>query len=369
VFTPYLNAQSIQGVVCDQETRKPVADVHVYLDGTSIHTITDKSGKFELNAKKLLLNTHLVLKHVSYELALIPNPFWSGIDTLFLKEELNPIEEVVIRTDRFSRKQKLKAFREQFLGNTRGGKACKILNEKDIQLVYHPNSRTLSAYADHPVIVRNSYLGYEIEFQLDEFRIMYSNDNTLESDYAKSVSLMGPRSFKDLSPENSIIKKRRDLSYQTSPRNFFHHLANQTLSTAGFKLYYETESKQEIPDSLKNKSSGTLLTLLGSNAKLKTSVEFPPDSCFIVKDISPLKTIILNPDFEFTQEDTGIEEKVYADIKILHNDLWSRTFFLTDSFMVDPYGNTDRIKKIIFSWRYQWYRVGEMLPLDYQLSE
>jgi hypothetical protein len=121
--------------VLDAKTKKPVADAVAYLDGTSISTTTDAKGEFALNVGKRI-NTSLIISRVIYEVVAIPNPVDSIPDKLFLKEKDNLLPDAVVITDRFTREQKLHAFREYFLGNDKGVKHCKILNEDDIRLSY-----------------------------------------------------------------------------------------------------------------------------------------------------------------------------------------------------------------------------------------
>jgi hypothetical protein len=132
-----MSAQSLTGTVYDKVTKQPIPDVYVYLDGTSINDITTDSGRFELAVKKTL-NTKLVLHHVSYHTVIIENPFGNIPAKLYMEERLNVLSDVTVQADRFTRAQKLNAFRGQFLGMTKAGKSCKIINEDDIRIWFNP---------------------------------------------------------------------------------------------------------------------------------------------------------------------------------------------------------------------------------------
>src|SRR5690606_40536723 len=67
-------------------------------------------------------------------------------DLVTLKEDTIKMEELVISGETvFSRKEMLAVFREQFLGKTKAGNSCKILNEDDIRLYYEIATNTLRA--------------------------------------------------------------------------------------------------------------------------------------------------------------------------------------------------------------------------------
>jgi len=114
----YGNAQTIKGIVCDKDTKEPIPYVYVYLDGTSVNTLTDTLGRFRLETKSMI-NTKLVLLQVAYETYIIDQPFKELPDTLFLTEKVTSLGEVEVaasgKPDPFTRDQKMRAFREQFL--------------------------------------------------------------------------------------------------------------------------------------------------------------------------------------------------------------------------------------------------------------
>ena len=332
------NAQTINGTVCDKATKLPVSEVHVYFDGTSINTVTDASGKFELRANSEL-NTKLVLHHLSYQTAIIDNPFGGFPDTLYIEEKIFALNEVTVLADRFTRKQKMKAFREQFLGVTRAGRSCAILNEDDIQLSVNMQTRILSASSNKPIEVVNNYLGYKVSFILVDFWVQYgSSVVSLESDYVKSSFYAVTSSFTDLNPNSRRIRQRRDNVYELSSNYFFKNLANNTLIDNNFMLF---------------------------NKKLPIDHR----QYFTTKDTLSQKMIYLVPGTDINKERTfysgpnlsGIISVLYR--KKIQTDI----YFMTDSILVDRYGNIDEIDRISFSGQMSESRAGGMLPIDYEL--
>ena len=58
------------------------------------------------------------------------------------------IVPVMVSYELFSGNKKWMFFRRHFLGTTRAGKSCTILNEDDIQLIYNVKDNTLQAFCN-----------------------------------------------------------------------------------------------------------------------------------------------------------------------------------------------------------------------------
>jgi len=330
------SSQVINGVVYDEDTKLPVSNVHVYLDGTSINAVTNHSGVFALNAKSII-NTKLVLSHVSYETNIIDRPFNGLSDTLYIKEKIQELYEITVTADRFTRKQKMKVFLEQFLGMSRAGRSCTITNEDDIQLFFNTQTNKLSALSDKPIEVVNDYLGYKISFILEDFWVQYVKES-LEDDFLLSSFFSVVSSFSDIAPNNRRIKLRRDDVYEKSTNYFFKHFANNTLEDNKFKLF--------------NKS-------------------FPvnPQIFFTTQDTLSLKMINIIPREDINKRG---EYNIYMGRTLsgmfsvlFRKNVRSDIYFGTESFIVDRYGNIDQIDKLFFYGQMGNNRAGDMLPIDY----
>ena len=330
-----INAQVISGFVYDIATNRPIPDVCVYLDGTSINTTTDASGKFVLTTKAVI-NTKLVIFHLSYHIVMIDRPFDGLPDILYLKERVNILKEVTILADCFSRKQKMEAFREHFLGTTRAGESCTIQNEEDIELFFNMQTRTLSASSDKPIIVLNSYLSYQVSFTLVDFEVEYPYvtdcKGGLKNRYVRKTFFAVGSTFTDRDPNSKRIKRNREEVYKKSSNRFFKSLINNTLEKDGFKLL----------------------------AQILPKFEPLPMQYFVMKDTLSQKMISINPEYE---EINPVH--VVRKLAFLNADL-SAIFFYTDSLLVDQYGNIDRIDKVVFTGELGKNRAGDMLPIEYE---
>jgi hypothetical protein len=123
-----LQSQQLSRVVFDRGNGISVPHANVYLEGMSIFTMTDSTGWFILNIPEGI-NASLVISHIAYEKMVIPSPFAGLPDTLSPETKLFMLGEVVVEKEKFTRAQRLKAFRRQFLGSSHNASSCMIENE------------------------------------------------------------------------------------------------------------------------------------------------------------------------------------------------------------------------------------------------
>lgn len=328
-----LTAQTLTSVVLDAKTKKPVADAVVYLDGTAISTVTDAKGEFTLSLNKRL-NTNLILSHLIYETIVIYNPFDSIPSKLFLKAKDNLLPDAVVTTDRFTREQKLHAFREYFLGNDKAAKQCKILNENDIQFSYNTDSKTLSARCNKPIEVVNGYLGYKLKFNLMEFSVSYY-DISLNSKNVKLSLFYGTSLFEDVMPNEQKTAKRRVDTYNESTNHFFKQLISDSLHQAKYQIF-------------------------------NRATQVKPESYLSFKDTLSLKRLTVLPDTDIDKIVGGIKKPVSGKLSVLYRKkIQSAIVFLANTFWIDQYGNISDVDKLMYSGHFGKQRISRMLPLDF----
>ena len=165
--------EKVSGYVYEAKTEIPLIGASVFLDGTTIGTITDLEGYFELNFWKKS-TTNLVISHVGHETLLLDS-LDKLADTLFLKPKVLALEEVVLEEELWSEKKKMRIFLEEFLGNTHAAKETYILNPEVLVLRYSNAQKTLFAYANGPLYIRNDYLGYRLNYIMQDFKVIFEN--------------------------------------------------------------------------------------------------------------------------------------------------------------------------------------------------
>lgn len=347
----FLNAQVIQGTVYDSKTREALSGVVIFLDGTSIVTTSDNDGKFLL-AVENIINANLVFSHLSYESLVIEKPFEDRREAFFLKEKTNLLNAAVAvaEYDPLSRAEKMKVFKEFFLGESVAAKSCIIRNEDDIMLRYDHPTDILYASVRNPLTIENQHLGYRITADIKYFQVKYTytavvspNRNTVvpsnqfvatASSFAYSITSF----FEDQKPYDISLVSRRNQIYVRSRQYFWLSLVNNfALIKSGFKIY--------------NKSK-----------------EVYAEDYFTVMDdpIQKAKVVLITPGTNINRKHNEVsEESIYGVIGIrAQNKNDSEVIFLTNQFSVDPYGNV-ATSGLIYKGDMAHQRVGDMLPQNF----
>ncbi len=342
-------AQTLSGVVRDKQTRLPVANADIYLKGTSYYTLTDTAGRFRLTVPGGL-HTSLVVGHLTYETQAFDN--LSAIPAEILMEErIEDLAELdVIGKARYSRKQKMAVFKRYFLGNRPSGRACRIVNEDDITLIYDAEQKELRATAAKPLRIESKYLGYDILFDLKVFVITYSR-NEMADRWILQTLYSGYSVFKDVtSPDNTRIMRRREDAFAVSRANFFRRVIKGELGQTHWQL---------------EKNGATL----------------SPDSCFEVTDTLSMKKLRLLPAVKghtvpYAKPvfgDIGIANTGHADFgflkgtNVLSNAVHTLIAFTVPELLIDNYGNIlSPWDGVIFFGEMNEQRLADTLPLDYE---
>lgn len=321
------HAQVIKGIVYD-ENNQTIAGAEVYLDGTSIWTTSNDAGVYELRVGQKV-NTPLVIHYMGYADQSIANAFDQDFITTYLVPKETKLNEVKIVSDGlFSRKDKLKVFREQFLGTTKAGKSCRILNEDDIRFFYDTKTNQLVAYSDEPVRFRNEWLGYEVEFSLQEFYIDFRYKSISSKDVIAWM-IVGTTFYKDLATPDKSYAQARSESYDGSQMQFYRKLIHKQLDKTNFQLY-KRGKLCNVDDYFKIEQHDGFYDITVSNPILKRGEPF-------------LQSFTLD---HRTKKDSYV-------------------VFTTPTFSIDGFGNSDSFRQIDFRGEMSKNRAGDLLPWDY----
>ena len=272
----------IRGKVVDVNG-KPLVAANVYFDGTTIGTLTDKKGDFVID-NSFRLNTVLVASFLGYQTQYLKSESDKEL-RIVLKEVAESLNEVIIKKDLFTRKQKMELFRDQFLGTTSFGKASKIEKESDIYFMYEKDKRTLKAFSQNPLIIVNSSLGYKITYELLNFEIKFWKLSISSRDVTQSF-FSGLSRFEEKNVSSKIIKNRKKC-YTGSQLEFFRNLRNETLGKSNFLVF-------------------------------EKSFQVNPKDSFIVTDTLGLKRVAV------LKQERGLHNKNFiAEFSLLHKKRWT----------------------------------------------
>jgi len=329
VFFLFFNwsiGQEISGYIFDSKTKEPIRGASVYFDGSSMGAITNLEGQFGIRAP---IKTHaiLIISHLGYVTKKIDNPFQEEGLRIALVEDVQRLPEVILISDPFSRRQKLRVFRKEFLGDTRAAKFSRILNEDLIELFFNSYDNTLSAHVKGTLVIENKYLGYLIRFDLDEFKIHFRKKSLERVDNIKYTLFAGFTRFTDIANYDSKIFKRREKAYLGSSMHFMRTCWNNNWEGQNFTLKRElrTISPNQFIENISTDSVG-----------FKT-IRFQNKNFVIYhKNKSYYRSTV-----KFTGE--------------------------TSSFSIDKYGYYKPYKNLVFGGYMANLRIGDMLPIDYRL--
>lgn len=263
--------QTITGKIVDQKSNKNLEGVSVYIDGSSLGTITGSNGEFLLETEQNL-QASLIIRYLGYETKVLPissEETRINFGKIALKLQPESIEGVVLEADPWSREKKLEYFREYFLGKDHLEKECKILNEDKIRLKFRPSTKELKAWCDVPLQIENPYLGYIIEYSLKDFslnftspkRILFSGQQIYRP---QTFFLSGSSYFKELKKRvRRRYIKRREETYYGSIMHFMRSLSTKKLEENDYRIFhkrYERPLYQFLKvEQQENKSEITLL--------------------------------------------------------------------------------------------------------------
>jgi hypothetical protein len=316
-------SQTLKGIIIDKATKKPIETVAVYFDNTTIGTTTNENGEFSITYTDAVQSS-LVISYLGYEKVLISDYREKENIRIELIEAESALDEVYVEyDDGLTRRQKLRLFRKEFLGQSKFGKSCKILNEEDLILRYNKQDQSLYASASAPLQIINKGLQYSVSFDISDFEVLYKyveiGTNTF---IPQQVLYHGTSFFKDLEDfEKKKVQKNRERAYDGSVAHFMRALYNRSLEEEGY-MFGKRGFKVKTYD---------FFSIYDTEAQLG------------------YKTVVLKEKVD-----------IYFD-----GDKESVIQTKVDQFNVDRYGNYMPIGGVLFGGDLGNQRVGDMLPLDY----
>lgn len=308
--------QHFEGFVYDHASKEPLMGAAVYYEGTTFGTITNDNGKFIIDLTERS-TSNIVVSYLGYQDQIIP--YQSDIVKVYLKPKLESLGEVIIQGNLpFSRKEMIQAFKQQFLGQTTAGRSCTIENEDALYFYYDTDRNSLTANADESLIIKNTYLGYEIRYNLYKFQVDFFKKSISPSDEKQSY-FAGTSFYRDLQPRVKKYIRRRRRAYKGSTLELMRTIAKEDFGAKSYKFF--SKGRQVDPFDI----------------------------------------------FTVTNEN-GLKKVVFKDeVVIMYSDNEQSSMRqLTDYFTIDGYGN-HKANSLIFMGMMGFERLGDALPLDYGL--
>ncbi|PWT79160.1 MAG: hypothetical protein C5B59_00180 [Bacteroidetes bacterium] len=292
---------SLRGRVINAETNEPLTSISVYLNSTSIGTVTDKegvfvllgipAGKFRIVASGIGFETFIKLvnvKEVQGELSISLKP---------KSQELKSLEVLSPDPNGWTKWGDL--FTNIFIGYSRNADDCHIENAEILKFRLNVDN-SLAVYAAEPLHIKNYALGYDIMYKLEEFEFNFANKVVVYNGYAlfKDLSLSFPKSA------NKWLEARKD-TYQGSLLHFMRAFFVNHLEAEGFEMRSLGYISNPLKDSAKklfaiHKDSVILDTLFHEISLNFDDPTKPPTSfntTTVTNDVSKkFKSALLQPD-------------------------------------------------------------------------
>lgn len=322
-FIYSLHAQNINGYVFDSETNEPLLGVNVYFEGSTLGAVTNVNGYFTIKIPGKIISRPLVISYLGYSKVIVARPFQANLSKIYLTPEATVLKEVVVGDDPFSRRQKIRAFKREFLGKTTAGRSCIIKNIEVLKLRFDSASNTLRASADEPLIVINEYLGYELDFEIINFEVEFSRRSLLQTATIEA-RFSGYTFYKDLQKGVELYNYRRRKVYEGSCLHFMRATANQSWEEENFQLYNLDFENRRIP------------------------IEIPSEYVTVIQE-GPFKKVgikgVLNFSFN-NRKRSSVKSKI-------------------PFFKIDSYGIHSPSEDVKFQGWIAAQRAGDLLPNDY----
>ncbi|MFC2089212.1 carboxypeptidase-like regulatory domain-containing protein [Bacteroidota bacterium] len=361
LLTANVGGQQIQGRIYDSDSGEPVEFAAVYINGTTIGTITDSLGFFILD------NTYwpeeIVVSHINYELKLVETNIASHYFDVPVKRKYFEISEVSA-LENSRRAKNLAHFEEIFLGEDDWGKDAKILNDTVLRFVveydsYHPIGDTtvliqvisyFRVEALAPLQISLPKLGYTLHYDLiyfDEFK-----DSLVHTKVIHSAGRLYFDTYKDVSRIilNRFNRNRKKVYYH-SRMHFIRSFFENRLAENGYMLYKIENNTRENSDKIIN----------------SFFIPYSFDSCSCLVQGED-KTLIVG------MKDQGFLIAYYGKVN-MPRDLttreewpyipeYSRFYIINDECVIRKDGTTTG-GMIMFTSSIGDKRIGALLPADY----
>lgn len=357
----------ITGKIIDEKRQKPLDNVTIYINGTTLGTTSNNLGEFELNNVKAPCT--IVISHINYytQTIEITNNTKSH-HKVVLEQRVVELQDVnIVKNNKREHNNSL--LKRYLLGIDNWGMQAKILNDSIIfydtknrnicntydsikheaiisnrknDIVWSADStefcydikNVFIAKTDEPLKISLPLLGYNLQINLYRFIKHYDICQMLFYSYFTEIQNLSPRKQK-------IVNRNRDLAYYNSTQHFIKSLYLNRLYENGYKLYKPSEQ----------------------NPKQYTEV----DLCKYVTYNNNIASVI------------GLANKkllvyYYANSRKTPINLWekkgrtpiqSKIYFNNDTCTITSNGTIPN-NSIYFGGAIDRKRVGALLPSDYQ---
>jgi hypothetical protein len=344
-----IDAQEVIGKVLDAKTQEELAFANVFINNTTIGTVSDTNGYFSLKLPNDPGSYELVFSFVGYEtykMKINIDNDQLNVGSIKLKPseiQLNAVEVTSSLDKKWERK--LKKFKKAFLGDDQLGSSCTIVNPWVIDFPDDKSDGKFIAKAKEPIEIENDALGFKIIFYLTDF---WQTPN--------EYSIVGNALFTELNSNDpkkiENWRLNRVTTYQRSVQHLFKAIVEHRIGGEGFTLYR---------DAIDQKDAIVRSSLFYSDVG-KAVLAYDTSKLVVSDSQKGFYKISLKGRIEVHDSKERASRRVYQDVFGLVSWLTLRRGFVIVNKNGYPKNPTD----VIISGDMSKGRVASMLPLDYK---
>lgn len=222
----------LAGSVLDAETNSPVAGSSVFITNTSLASITNKDGYFEIpdippGIYRLVIS-HVGFETVTYDFSTEKMP---GRLKVMMKPRMVSMEPVIVGGYITETWEKWgKTFTEYFIGLSSNSMKTVIKNHKTLRFRFYKKLNKLEVVADEPIIIENKGLGYQLAYQLEHFEINFNERTNFFAGYVLFTGMKGNNW------QAKKWEKNRLEAYTGSMMHFFRSVYEGNSPEQGFEM-------------------------------------------------------------------------------------------------------------------------------------
>ena len=371
----------------------PMEGASVYVNNSTIGTVTDADGNFELylNEGKY----ELIVSFIGYKTIITNVETTSYQKPLFfkLRRATNFLNEAVVTKIKYDDdwRYNLGRFKSAFLGRTLLASQCNIMNPKVLSFEFDRTTGALTAYAKEPLKIKHQGLGYLITYDLVHF--------SLERQRVTYLGFTKYQKLKGSKRKQRKWLKNRLIAYNGSVMHFMRSLRAKKLKEEGFlvhqfkrvlnsdrpseetikkaRAYIASISSKDNPVNLSRKIKKPR-TALDSAVSTVQKVRLPKYRDYLYKSNVPYPDLIIQNKKEtllsfenylsiiFTKES---EEVNYMPNKRAHKNQTSSLTMFKKTAIIDPSGTVIDPLDIFAEGYWSFEQFANLLPLDYRPSK
>jgi hypothetical protein len=221
---------TLKGILVNAGSDRAIAGASVFLSNTSVGTISNTNGEFELLVPAGRYD--VVVSFVGYETVLRTI---TGKTDERLKIEMTTkakvLDDVVVGTfEKNGWERYGKLFTDFFIGTSELADDCTIKNYKVLRFRNNKKLNKLTVSSPEPMIIENKALGYKLQYQLETFEYSFRDKFLLYLGYPLFTAMDGSRR------RQAQWNKKREEAYYGSITHFMRAIYINKVKEEGFEV-------------------------------------------------------------------------------------------------------------------------------------